>query len=173
MFSQEVDFLSYRYKFLDKNKRILIPKNIYESTIKKYNFKDFQIKKYEDSLYVVMMAEFNDWRKARKAINVLTYKWEKLCFYTGKDIFYVKELAKKCNIENPYQMYEFLISENSIGEGIDELFADVKKSIRKIDENYDFTEKSRKQLLYYLFRINPDRRKLEEELRNRNKTLKK
>ena len=71
--AKTIDYFSHPNKYLDKNLKISITNNEFQNTIIKYNFFSDRIKKYNDSLNVVLMAEFNDWDHARFAIMRLTY----------------------------------------------------------------------------------------------------
>lgn len=56
----EIDYLAYKYKYLDKNYKIHINSDVFDHAVEKYKFYPEKIRNYSDSLAVVMMLEFDD-----------------------------------------------------------------------------------------------------------------
>lgn len=102
----KIDFLSYKYKYLDENFKITIPKEVYEKTILEYKYYPERIKTHKDSIIVVLMAEFKDEDASRIASLRINYSWKRLSYYLWMQEDEVLELAKKLNVKMPYRLKE-------------------------------------------------------------------
>ena len=76
---KNTDFINHRYKYLNSDFSINIPSKVFQKTIKKnpyYNNAEFM--SYNDSLLLVLMAEFKDHDKAIFAQDQINYSWQTL-----------------------------------------------------------------------------------------------
>lgn len=109
---RKIDFIGYKYKYLDKDFKFKISKKEYEKSIKKNKVYPEKILKYRDSLSVILMAEFKDWDAARIAELKITYTWERVGFHIWKNKEEVEEIAKRLNIKHPYRLQELLLRDD-------------------------------------------------------------
>ncbi|WP_281234107.1 hypothetical protein [Flavobacterium gelatinilyticum] len=109
----KIDFLKYKYKYLDKNYKIKIPKEVYEKTVIEYKFIPERLNKYRDSLGVVLMAEFKDWDAERIAEHRICYTWKRVGHHVWKSEDEVAAIAKKLKIKQPYRLQELLNKNDS------------------------------------------------------------
>lgn len=150
---KKIDFLRYNYKYLDKDFKIKIPKEVYEKTFIDYKFIPGRIRNHRDSLGVVLTAEFKDLDAARIAELRIMYTWQRVGHYTWMSENEVLELAKKLNIKMPYGLQElFLKNDPKVKSQIqnlrDKLYLELKKEeIKTMPVN---------QLLNYGFKYNPE-----------------
>ncbi|MFB9080811.1 hypothetical protein ACFFLS_21950 [Flavobacterium procerum] len=149
----KIDFLGYKYKYLDENFKINIPKDIYEKTFTDYKFIPGRIKNYRDSLGVVLIAEFKDNDAARIAGLRINYTWKRVGYHTWMSENEILALAKKLNIKMPYRLQElFLNNDPKVKSEIqnlrDKLFLELKKEELKTMPT--------QELLRYGFKYNPE-----------------
>ncbi|MFD2939395.1 hypothetical protein [Flavobacterium notoginsengisoli] len=150
---RKIDFLNYNYKYLDKNFKIKIPKEIYEKTVIDYKFYPERINKYKDSLGVVLMAEFKDWDAVRISENRINYQWKRVGHHIWMSENEVLELAKKLNVKMPYRLQElFQNNDPKVASEIQELRNKLFLKFKKEELN---TMPS-KQLLLFAFTNNPE-----------------
>jgi hypothetical protein len=158
--AKTIDYFSHPYKYLDKNLKISITNNEFQNTIIKYNFFSDRIEKYNDSLNVVLMAEFNDWDHARFAKMRLTYSWLRLGYHLWLSENDTKKMAKKYGYTLPYLFKEFLIkSGNSHDVYLDNFFSDLRSNLLKTEgvKEGDFKSGSVDDLLNIALVKSPDR----------------
>lgn len=149
----KIDFIGYKYKYLDKDFKFKISKKKYQKSIKKNKFYPEKIVKYKDSLGVVLMAEFKDWDAARIAELKITYTWERVGYHLWKNKDEVLEIAKRLNIQHPYRLQELLLrNDPKVSEEIENLRT---KLFLKFGKEELKTMPSDK-LLLYAFTNNPE-----------------
>lgn len=156
----KIDFLSYNYKYLDKDFKFKISKKKFENSIDKYKFSPERLRNYKDSLGVVLMAEFNDWDAARIAELKITYSWERVGYHLLKNKDEVIEIAKKLNIKYPYRLQELLLRNDP------KVTAEIEKLRNKLFLSFKKEElktMSSKQLLLFAFSNNPEIIKLRQD----------
>ena len=152
----EIDYLSYRYKYLDKNYAIKIKSSVFDSGVEKYHFYPNRLKCYVDSLGVIMMLEFDDWTKCNRAIQVVGFSWQRLSYYTWMSEPEIKSFAKSFGFNHPWRMYELLTSDSN-NPGIIEFYNNLKMKLKKNDVNLKLDNLSNKQILFIALKINPER----------------
>lgn len=154
---KNTNFFTYNYKYLDDDYNIIIDTKTYKKTIKKYAFYEDRIKDYDDSLGVVMMAEFNDWDMARIANFRIGYTWLRLGYHTWQTKEEAKAFAKKFGITHPWKMREFLMDDHNNNPQIISFFNDLKAKIKSQNTKDNIEELNRDKLLTAALRCNPQR----------------
>ncbi len=137
---KEIDFLDYDYKYLTEDFQIQIDSSTFQKCIEKYNFYPERIKNYKDSLGIVMMVEFGDWKKARSAELKIVFSWKRLGYYTWLKEDEAKQFAAKFQISHPWRMYELLTDESNNNP-------DIKAFIEALNEKVEMEEKDNPELL--------------------------
>jgi hypothetical protein len=164
-----INYLTYNYQYLGKDYQIEISDDLFNETLVKYSFHNEKIDTYEDSVSVVLMAEFNDWDQARIAGARICFSWQRLCYFTWQDVHEAKEMADNFVVSHPYEMYELLCNENSsveLEQFIDELKQKVFKGNKPEADNL-----SNKEILKQAFRSNPERIALANKLQDQRRKL--
>lgn len=156
----KIDFLSYKYKYLDKNFKIKIPKEVYEKTFVAYHFIPEKTKTYKDSLSVVLMAEFKDWDAQRIASLRINYTWQRLSYYLWMNEKEVLDLAKKLKIKMPYRLKELFVANDP---KVKSEVLNLKNKLYLKFGNEDIKKMSGDELLNFAFKQNP------EIMKDRNK----
>ncbi|MBZ4034968.1 hypothetical protein K6T82_09325 [Flavobacterium sp. 17A] len=149
----KIDFLAYKYKYLDENFKIKIPKEVYEKAFVDYKFIPERIKTYKDSLGVVLMAEFKDWDAERIASFRINYSWKRLSYYLWMKENEVLELAKKLNVKMPYRLKE-LFEKND--PKVQSELQNLRDKIYLKTAAQDIFKLSTKDLLNYAFKHNSE-----------------
>ncbi|MFD1605639.1 hypothetical protein ACFSJW_03485 [Flavobacterium artemisiae] len=161
----KIDFISYKYKYLDENLKIKIPKELYEKMLIDSKLNPERIKKYSDSLEVILKAEFNDDDAARIAQLRITYSWERVGLHIWKNKDEVIEIAKKLNIKHPYRLQElFLNNDSKVSMEIQNLRITLYQNFGKVELMMMPT----KQLMPFAFSNNPE---IIERRNNHHKNL--
>lgn len=151
------DYFNYNYKFLDKNYKIKISKNVYNQTINKYKYFPEKIKTYGDSLSVVLMAEFNDWDKARVGQNRIAFSFLRLSYYFWITEKEAEQLVKKYKFKMPYQLYEFVNEEKYKDGYLKNVIFHLRNKVYKKTSNEKVNTMSVPQLLSYALKESPRR----------------
>jgi len=149
----KIDFLSYKYKYLDENFKITIPKEVYEKTFLEYKFYPESIKTHKDSIIVVLMAEFKDEDASRIASLRINYSWKRLSYYLWMQEDEVLELAKKLNVKMPYRLKELF--EKNDPKVKSEILQLKDKLYLKL-EMEEIKKMSGNELLNFAFKHNPE-----------------
>lgn len=152
----KIDFINKDYRFLDK-----------EFKIKTAELKEIEVptnapvfrenSKYKDSLRAILNYNLNHSYAEHLAYHRILKKWESVGFYIWETPEETKKLAASLKIYHPYLFYEYLISEKSNSRKnklLNKLEAMLKSSV---DSNQSF--QTNKELLYFAFKNNPERRK--------------
>ena len=153
----KIDYLAYKYKYLDKDYSIRISSDEFNKAVENYKFYPNKINNYQDSLAVIMMLEFNDWGKCNQATITIGFSWKRLGYYTWQTEKEAKLFAKSVGINHPWRMYELLINEKDNTIGIISFFEVLRTKMINIDNNLKFENLSRKKTLFLALRINPQR----------------
>lgn len=150
---REIDFIGYKYKYLDKDFKFKISEKEYQQSIKKNKFYPEKIATYRDSLGVVLMAEFKDWDVARIAELKITYTWERVGYHLWKNKEEVKEIGQRLNINHPYRLQELLLrNDPKVSDEIENLRT--KLFLKSGKE--ELKTMSSDKLLLYAFSNNPE-----------------
>ncbi len=104
-----------------------------------------------------MMAEFNDFDKARIAKLNIGYTWLRLSYHTWQSEKEVKDFAMSFGITHPYKMKEFLIDENNNDPMINAFFNELRTKVKGGDTNENIDKLNRDKLLTAALRSNPQR----------------
>ena len=146
----EIDYLSYKYKYLDKNYNIHINSNDFNRAVEKYQFYPNKIHTYNDSLGVIMMLEFDDWQKCNVATNIVGYSWVRLSYHLWLTVAESKKFAKSVGITHPWRMKQFLIDENNKNKKVVKFFDDLKIKIYNKNNAIKFEGLNRSKILTHL-----------------------
>ncbi|KAB1159742.1 hypothetical protein F7018_05380 [Tenacibaculum aiptasiae] len=153
---KKIDFLSKKYKFLDKKFNLNVDNSTFQKAIKKYKFYPQKIKTYKDSLNVILTYELDSYHGANMATRRITYKWKKIGYYIWENNIKSKEIGLSFGYSHPYKFYEFLISERENDSLKIIFFKDLKRKLVK-ELNDSITIKPYKQFLKFAFKNNPKR----------------
>lgn len=153
------DFLNYKYKYLDENYNILVDSTEFNETVAKYKFYPERIINYKDSLAIVMMLEFGDWKKCRGAVIQITYSWLRLGYHIWKSPVEAEEFAFSYGIFHPWKMKMFLTDEKNNDEKIINLYNNLKDNIAESDSTIVVDSLSRSRILDLALLYNPERMK--------------
>ena len=153
----EIDYLSYKYKYLDKNYNIHINSTDFNKAVEKYQFYPNKIRNYNDSLGVIMMIEFDDWQKCNVATNVVGYSWVRLSYHLWLTVDESKKLAKSFKINHPWRMKQFLIDENNKNKNVVKFFEDLKLKIYNKNQAIKFEGLNRSKILNLALSLNSQR----------------
>ncbi|GAA4892000.1 hypothetical protein GCM10023311_15530 [Flaviramulus aquimarinus] len=160
---EEFDYLDYNYKYLDSNYNINIDSIQFNKTVIKYKFIKERINKYEDSLSVILMSEFGDWKKSRIAKHRITYSWERVGYHLWKKEDEVKKMGEEFNLNYPYKLQQLFYYPNGnkkIIKIIDTLRIQLMNQF-KLDTLKNMNNPN---LMRFAFNNNPNVLKLKSEL---------
>ncbi len=152
---QNINFLNYKYKSLDSNYKIILPKDTFIKTVAQYKFNSNSLKKYTDSLTVALMYDLGNWQLARVANMQITYPWVRVGWHLWLDTLATLQLAKQLSISKPYQLLAYFKNDSIKSEIKNSCFAKLKTTLAS-NKNADSLSKfSTAQLLKYAFKHNP------------------
>ncbi|WP_340065238.1 hypothetical protein [Ascidiimonas aurantiaca] len=154
---EEIDFLTYSYKYLDRDHQITIDSLTFQEGVKKYKFIPDRIRTYKDSLSVIAMLNFGDWKKERKVVGRITYSWEALSYHLWMNEKETESFARSLGITHPWRMFEFLSLESNTNTEVNTFFTQLKQKVTKHTGKEIPTTVTRKKFLNYAFRVNPVR----------------
>lgn len=140
-----LDYFNINYKYIDRNYNICIDSNKFNKTVFKFNFYNERIKNNKDSLFVALMAEFEDFDQARIACNRITFKWERLTYYLWLSTDEVKTYALENGYKHPYEMFYYLYYDKTKSKSKDEIIDRLRNRLCTfIDDNkiYEFDNKT-------------------------------
>lgn len=153
-----IDYLSYDYKHLNENYDIVIRPEVFDSLLKKGGVNPLSLRTYSDSLMVVLLDEFDNYKNVRAAAEVLNFSWEKAAYYIWKTEKETKALASEMGKDShPWRFMQSLQNDKSQTTEIvfimKELRAKVEKAVGE-PMPADFTNA---QVLEMGFETNPTR----------------
>ena len=154
---KKIDFINYKYKYLDKNFKIKISSQLFEETIVKHKFYKERITKHKDSIGVVLMAEFNDFLVGNFIKNRICFSWQRLAYHLWLSSLDAENLGKSIQISHPYLVYEFILKNSINNEIIRKLIDDLKIKMIATDATLNFDNYSIPKLLSTALRLNPQR----------------
>jgi len=153
----EIDYLAYKYRYLDQNYKIHINSRVFNQAVEKYKFYPEKIRNYTDSLAVVMMLEFDDWQKCNFATNVVAYQWARLSYHLWMTEDETRKFADSFGIHHPWKFKLFLIDDANKNKIVVDFFEDLKKNIINKNSNVKFDGLNRDKILSMAARLNPQR----------------
>jgi len=151
----KIDFLSYNYKYLDKNYKIIIPSDTFQNTIVKHKFYPERIKKYSDSLGIALMAEFSDWDTERIAKLRITYSWQRIAYTLWLNEKESEEMGMKYGFQHPYRFQEYLNDDNKQDEVMKKFLSDLRKKVFETSKDEKANTMNNYDFLNLSFRTNP------------------
>ncbi|MCG8578902.1 MAG: hypothetical protein MI866_03245 [Bacteroidales bacterium] len=166
-----IDYLSYDYKYLNRDFEIKMSSRKFQKTMEKYDFIPQRIVSYKDSLSVVLMTEFNDWNQANISQFCITYSWFRLGYHIWQTSDEAQDFAAQFGIKHPWRMREFLVDESNTDPIIAEFFKDLQFKVEEETRKTNLDSLNREALLNKAFRSNPQRiidfKKKQEEVRRK------
>jgi hypothetical protein len=122
------NYLAFPYTLLDSHYKLNLSSERFRFFVEKYHYNEANIKNYSDSLQVVLMAELNDWQKARSAHLQITYTWQRVGQHIWQSEQQCEKLAKQIGIDQPFLFISYL--KNSSNKN-DQLYTMVYCQLRK------------------------------------------
>lgn len=173
----QIDYLAYNYRYLDKDFSIHMDSITFHKAMEKYSFITHRITRYQDSLGVVLMLEFDDWDQSRIAQLSITYSWQRIGYYTWQSPQNAQAFAAQFRITHPYRMRELLIDEDYRDRRIMKFYRQLRHKVAKETGREDLDTFSREDFLKVAWRSNPERiadfKKFQEERRKQRATYRK
>ncbi|MEC5158514.1 hypothetical protein [Chryseobacterium sp. MP_3.2] len=157
-----IDYLTYPYKYLDKDFKIKISDKTFQESVVKNQFIASRVigKKYTDSLSVVLMAEFGNWEQSRLAQFKISYGWERVGAHLLISAEDAKNLGKRYEQVYPYKMSVFLRDEKNHDAYLKTLFQNLRKELFLLTGDKKVDNLSISKLMDEANRKSPDRIKL-------------
>ena len=154
---KKIDFIHYRYKYLDENFKIKISSQLFEETVVKHKFYKERITRHKDSIGVVLMTEFNDDFVVNFIKNRICFSWQRLGYHLWLSSLEAENLGKSIQIGHPYLVYEFILKNSITNEIIRKFIADLKIKMIATDVTLNFDNYSIPKLLSTALRLNSQR----------------
>ena len=153
----KIDYLTYKYKYLDSSYKIHVSSDVFNEAMSKYKFYPERIRKYNDSLSVIMMLEFGDWDKCRIACLQVGYLWLRLAYHTWQTEEEAKKFAKSVGITHPWRMQQYLEDDTNNSPEVIDFFKKLKLKILLSNKNVNFSGLNRERILSLALKLNPVR----------------
>jgi len=154
----EIDYLTYKYKHLDKDYKIHMPSDLFQETMKKYEYFPQKIKTYSDSLSVVLMGEFDNWKQANIATNRLAFTDLRSSYYLWISPARVKELRVIYGFDHPYRFYQyFRFQEDQWDEKMHQFMKNLRTKVDKASDKPNVLSMTSKYLLREALLLSPQR----------------
>ena len=154
----EIDYLTYKYEYLDKDYKIHMPSDLFQETMKKYEYYPQKIKTYKDSLSVVLMGEFDNWKQANIATNRLAFTDLRSSYYLWISPARVKEFRDKYGFNHPYSFYEYYrYNEDKWDEEMHKFMKNLREKVAKASDKPDVLSMTSKYLLREALVLSPQR----------------
>lgn len=159
-----INWLTYSYKYLDKDFKISISNAEFQEGLAIGNFYPERIRKHTDSLAVILYKELRDWQAVNIASFRITYSWQRLGWFQFLNKNEAQQLFQNLGFKHPYNALTYLKDE-SIQEGT--RLAIIQNTRKKLVdlEIIDATNAasiSDKTILDLVFKHNPERMALEQ-----------
>ncbi len=151
----DYNFLNHKYKFLTADYKIAIPDSVYKNSFKKYKYTEGRDSKYSDSLGVVLMSEFNDWRISRMARNAILYEWKKIGYYLWITEPEAKKMGQSYGFKKPYSFRLFLNNDEKHDEKLKAFIVDLRKKVFMKTKNEAVKDMPLKKFLNISFQSSP------------------
>jgi hypothetical protein len=165
----KLNYLNRTYKYLDTDFKINIPKDTFDFAVKKYKFYKERIKKYKDSLTVVMVHEFSGNEASRFATLRIGYTWRRLAYHLWISEEESKILGNKNNFNHPYKLKTYIENDTIQTQQRKNIIKDLKSKMfaegfYKLD-----TFPNTRKLLNFALRENPERKSDFEKVSRKRK----
>jgi hypothetical protein len=150
---RKIDFINFKYKYLDADYKIKIDKNTFEKITLENSP---NIKSYKDSLMTVLHYELGDNNAVNIAFHRILFNWKKMSYYIWETEQRAKEIGESFGFKHPYNFLEFLKNEGSENSKKIEFLNQLKTKV--LDNKFDeLGLNTFEKFLYYSFKHNPDR----------------
>jgi len=127
-----VDYLNYKFRYIDSEYKIHIDSATFDSALVKFNFYRERITRYQDSIGVVVMLELNDWKACNTAKVQLGFSWLRAGYYCWLNESDVKKLAFKSGYKHPWRFYRAIMNPEIKKP-------EIKKLIKSVDKKLHYT----------------------------------
>ena len=160
-----IDFLNYKFKYIDSNYKIHIDSATFDSAVVKYSFYKNRITKYQDSIAVVVMAELNDWQACNSAKVQLGFSWLRASYYCWMTVDEVKALSKSLGYNHPWYIYKAIMNPDNKSEKIQKLIKTINTKLHNTNPEIQTDGLTRKQFFMLALKYNPVR--IEDEKKSK------
>ena len=140
-----VDYLNYKFKYIDSEYKIHIDSTTFNKGVAKYNFYENYITGYKDSIAVVVMIELNDWQACNSAKIQLGFTWLRASYYCWMTEVEVKVLSKSLGYNHPWYLYRALMNDENKSEQIQNLIKSIKVKLNNTNPEIQTDGLTRKQ----------------------------
>ncbi|PQJ80013.1 hypothetical protein [Polaribacter porphyrae] len=155
----KIDFLSRNYKHLDSNFNISISKELFDTAVEKYKFIRPRIRKYRDSLSVVLAYELDDEDASRIAKIRIGYTWLRFAYHIWLSEKECEKIGRNFGFTHPYRFKEFLVDDTNKEKRRLNFIDDLKKRMKKENSYQLDTFPNTNKLLNFALLENPIRKK--------------
>lgn len=172
-----VDYLNYKFRYIDSNYKIHIDSATFDSAIVKYGFYKERITRYQDSIGVVVMFELNDWQACNSAKIQLGFSWLRASYYCWLNINEVKQLTYNMGYSHPWRLYQAIMNPDNKSIEVDQLIKSLNMKLHNADPNIVTEGLTRKQFFMLALKNNPVRiederiKRLTESYKSRHSTI--
>ena len=157
--SIQVNFFTYKYKYLDSNFNIKIPDEEFQKAIIKYKFYPERVigQSYKDSLLVVLADEFSDDHMVNSAGFQLSYSWLRLSYHLLITAEECQKLGKKYEFKHPYLFQKYLSNDKNHDAYLKRLFIHLREKVFKLTKDEKVKTMNAYQLMNVALRNSPQR----------------
>jgi len=163
--TQNIDYLNYKFKYIDSNYKIHIDSATFDSAVVKYKFYRNLITKYKDSVAVVAMIELNDWQACNSASVQLGFTWLRASYYCWLTVEEVKTLANSMGYKHPWLLYKAIMNPENNRKEILDLIKTIKSNLSKTNPEIKTEGLTRKEFFMLALKNNPVRIEDEKKLK--------
>jgi len=154
----QIDYLTYDYKYLDDDLKIIMSGDLFDSIVNARNFYKERILKYSDSIVVVLCAEFESDIQQRVASTRLTMTWLRVSYYIWISESETKVLGRRYAFKYPYELYDYInYRQQEWDKYMKRFIKDLRKKVLKETGNEELAAMDHKMFLAYALRMNPTR----------------
>lgn len=150
------NYFKHNYKYLDKDFLIVIDSELFKCAVDSFGFFSDKIRKYKDSLFVIMKLEFNSNEMALCATHKIGYSWERLAYHLWISPHEAKNIGKRIGENHPYLVKEKIISSQN-DAFISSIIRQLNKKIKVTYPSQDLPTDDVKAFLNYALKLNPQR----------------
>lgn len=154
---KKLNLIDRKYRYLDDNFKINIPKDTFDAAIEKYKFIKPRIRRYKDSLSVVLTQELKDMDVSRIATLEIGYTWLRLAYHLWLTEKETQLLGEKLGFNHPYRLKKFIVNDDDSSKERKQIITNLKNRMKKENSYQLDTFPSTHKLLNFALRKNPVR----------------
>lgn len=155
--SDQVDYISYKFRYIDSNHKIHIESAPFDSAVVKYKFHKEKISKYKDSIAVIAMLELNDWQACNSAIVQLGFTWLRAAYYCWMTVDDVRNLSYSMGYNHPWYFYKAIMNPENNQKEIQNLIQTISEKLIVTKPDIKLDSLTRKQFFMLALKYNPVR----------------